>query len=124
VRRHLAPEEMRGVVLSDGELAPNELNLDLAELLRGAGPWGQAFPEPVFDGPFEIVNRRVVGERHLKLTVKTPGYDKLLDAIAFNVDELVLPRDAAHVRVAYKLDVNEFRGQRGAQLLVEHIETI
>jgi single-stranded-DNA-specific exonuclease len=124
VRRHLAPEQMRGVILSDGELAPNELNLDLAELLRGAGPWGQAFPEPVFDGSFEIVDQRIVGERHLKLTVRTPGQDKLFDAIAFNADELIVPRDAAHVRVAYKLDVNEYRGRRGAQLLIEHIEMI
>ena len=122
VRRHLAPEDIRGVILSDGELTPEQLNLDLAELLRGGGPWGQAFSEPVFDGAFEIVNRRVVGGRHLKMVVKTPGDDRLLDAIAFNTDEGVLPRDTSQVHVAYKLDVNEYRGQRSAQLLVEHIE--
>ena len=124
VRRHLAPEAMRGVVLSDGELAPHELNLGLAELLRGAGPWGQAFPEPLFDGSFEILNRRIVGERHLKLVVRTPGHDQLLDAIVFNAGEHAVARDVAQARVVYKLDVNEYRGQRSAQLLIEHIEMI
>jgi single-stranded-DNA-specific exonuclease len=123
VRRHLAPEALRGVIMSDGELSPEELSLDMAELLRGAGPWGQAFPEPVFDGAFEIVSRRVVGERHLKMVVKIPGCERLLDAIAFNTGEDELPADGPHIRVAYKLDVNDYRGQRSAQLLVEHIET-
>lgn len=124
VRRHLAPEDLRGVILSDGELAPEDLNLNLAELLRGAGPWGQAFPEPLFDGLFEIVSRRIVGERHLKLVLATPGHDGLLDAIAFNTSDLTWPRDLRRAHVAYKLDVNEYRGQRSAQLLVEHLEPV
>ena len=123
VRRHLAAEDLRGVIVSDGELVPEDLNLDMAELLRSAGPWGQTFPEPLFDGLFEIVSQRVVGERHLKMVVKIPGYDKLFDAIAFNTEEQPWPRESAQARVAYKLDVNDYRGQRSAQLLVEHIET-
>jgi single-stranded-DNA-specific exonuclease len=121
VRRHLAPEDLRGVILSDGELLPDDLGLELAEALRGAGPWGQAFPEPVFDGAFEIVNRRTVAERHLKLVVRAAGHQRLLDAIAFNGEGMV-PADAARVRLAYRLDVNDYRGRRSAQLLVEHIE--
>ena len=121
VRAHLAPEDLRGVILSDGELAPQELGLDLANLLRGAGPWGQAFPEPVFDGRFEIIQRRAVGERHLKMVVKAPGDERVFDAIAFNTADADWPAHTTHVQLAYKLDVNEFRGQRGAQLLVEHI---
>src|SRR3569832_1462079 len=121
VRRHLVPEDMRGVILSDGELAPQELNLELADLLRGAGPWGQAFPEPIFDGYFDIVQRRTVGERHLKMVVKTPGHDRVFDAIAFNSADADWPEQTARVQLAYKLDVNEFRGQRSAQLLVEHM---
>jgi single-stranded-DNA-specific exonuclease len=124
VRRHLAAEDLRGVIMSDGELVPGDLNLDMAELLRSSGPWGQTFPEPLFDGLFEIVSQRVVGERHLKLVVKIPGCDKLLDAIAFNTAEQAWPRESAQARVAYKLDVNDYRGQRSAQLLVEHIETM
>lgn len=121
VRVHLAPEDLRGVILSDGELAPQELGLDLADLLRDGGPWGQAFPEPVFDGRFEIVQRRAVGERHLKMVVKAPGDERVFDAIAFNTADADWPTHTTHVQLAYKLDVNEFRGQRGAQLLVEHI---
>ena len=113
---------MRGIVMSDGELVPEQLNLDLAEQLRAAGPWGQTFPEPLFDGLFDIVSQRVVGERHLKMVVKVPGHDRLLDAIAFNVDQQSCPRENQRARVAYKLDVNDFRGQRSAQLLVEHME--
>jgi len=122
VRRHLAPEDLRGVVFSDGELAPGELNLDFAEILRSAGPWGQAFPEPVFDGAFEILEQRIVGERHLKMVLKAAGNDRLFDAIAFNYGEGKVPRDTRQIRMAYRLDVNEYRGQRSAQLLVEHIE--
>ena len=124
VRRHLAAEDLRGVIMSDGELVPGDLNLDMAELLRSSGPWGQTFPEPLFDGLFEIVSQRVVGERHLKMVVKVPGHDRLLDAIAFNTAEQAWPRDCVQARVAYKLDVNDYRGQRSAQLLVEHIETM
>jgi single-stranded-DNA-specific exonuclease len=123
VRRHLAGEDLRGVIMSDGELVPEELNLALAELLRAAGPWGQTFPEPLFDGLFEIVNQRIVGERHLKMVVKVPGYDRLIDAIAFNAAERACPHPAARARMAYKLDVNEYRGQHSAQLLVEYLET-
>ena len=122
VRRYLAPEDLRGVVLSDGELAAEELNLDFAETLRSAGPWGQTFPEPVFDGAFEIIDQRIVGERHLKMVLKAAGNDRLFDAIAFNYGERGVPRDTPQIRVAYRLDVNEYRGQRSAQLLVEHIE--
>src|SRR3569623_367001 len=121
VRRHLAPDDLRGVILSDGELAPDELNLDLADVLRSAGPWGQAFPEPLFDGRFEIVQRRIVGERHLNLVVKAPGHNQIFDAIAFNTDDTDWPAQTAQVQLAYKLDVNEFRGQRSVQLLVEHV---
>ncbi len=124
VRRHLAPEDLRGVILSDGELAPEDMNLEMAELLRGAGPWGQAFPEPLFDGHFEIVQRRIVGERHLKMVVKSPGHDAVFDAIAFNTLDAEWPPQTARVQLAYKLDINEYRGQRSAQLLVEHVDLL
>lgn len=124
VRRHLAPEDLRGVILSDGELAPEDMNLEMAELLRGAGPWGQAFPEPLFDGHFEIVQRRIVGERHLKMVVKSPGHDAVFDAIAFNTLDAEWPPQTTRVQLAYKLDINEYRGQRSAQLLVEHVDLL
>ena len=87
--------------------------------MRGAGPWGKGFPEPVFDAVFALRDPRVVGERHLKLTVQAPG-GAVLDAIAFNQADR-LASLGAQARLAYRLDVNRFRGACTLQLLVEHI---
>ncbi|GLR08303.1 single-stranded-DNA-specific exonuclease RecJ [Mixta theicola] len=118
----LDAEALQGVIWSDGELMAQELTLPTAEMLRDAGPWGQAFPEPVFDGKFKLLQQRLVGERHLKVMIEPLGGGPLLDGIAFNVDTRLWP-DASvrHVELAYKLDVNEFRGNRSVQLLIEHI---
>ncbi len=128
IRRLLGHEELRGIVLSDGELAPSDFSMELAEALRSGGPWGQAFAEPVFDGQFQIVNQRVVGEKHLKMLLRPicalqngSGAAPLFDAIAFNVQDNPALREAACVHMAYKLDVNEYKGQRSIQLIVEHI---
>jgi len=121
VRRHLDPAELRGVIYSDGELAAEEISLDVAELLRDAGPWGQGFPEPVFDGRFEVAQRRRVGERHLKLVLRLPGTERHVDAIAFNTGVEACPAERGEIRIAYRLDVNEYRGQRSPQLIIEHI---
>lgn len=121
VARRLLPADLQGVIYSDGALAPEHHTVEMAELLRSAGPWGQAFPEPVFDSVFEIVRRRVVAERHLKLLLRLPGRGDPLDAIAFNTASEEVPHER-HLHVAYKLDVNEYRGQRSAQLLVEHVQ--
>ncbi len=113
---------LEAVIDSDGELAPGEFDLVLAEALRNAGPWGQHFPEPVFDGSFELLNQRLVGENHLKMVLQQPGSDLALDAIAFNIDVDVWPdQSVRRVDVAYRLDVNEFRGRRNLQLVVEHL---
>lgn len=111
-------------LLTDGELAPEEHDLGVAEALRDAGPWGQGFPEPLFDGLFEIVQSRIVGGRHVKLTVSTPGERRWLDAIAFNGVEYGWHELRRPVRLAYRLDVNEFRGRRSVQLLVEYMEPV
>jgi single-stranded-DNA-specific exonuclease len=124
VAEQIPDDSLRGSILSDGELAPGELSLELAALLRAAGPWGQGFPEPVFDGEFEIVASRIVGEKHLKLSLRHPANNKVLDAIAFNH----LPRagllDCPRAHAAYKLDVNEYQGYRSLQLIVEHLEPL
>ncbi len=118
----LDEQQLQGVVWSDGELSGQELTLHTAEILREAGPWGQAFPEPVFDGKFRILQQRLVGERHLKLMLEPLGGGPLLDGIAFNIDTSLWPDNSVQqAEVAYKLDVNEFRGQRNVQLLVEHL---
>ena len=128
VRRLLGDEELRGVVLSDGELEPADISMELAEALRSGGPWGQAFAEPVFDGRFQIVNQRVVGEKHLKMLLRPVyalqnevGAVPLFDAIAFNVQDNPALQQAVSVHMAYKLGVNEYKGQRSIQLIVEHI---
>ncbi|MGQ6013303.1 single-stranded-DNA-specific exonuclease RecJ [Serratia sp. IR-2025] len=118
----LDPAMLEGVIWSDGELAMHELSLTTAELLREGGPWGQAFPEPTFDGKFRILQQRLVGEKHLKLMVEPLGGGPLLDGIAFNVDTTLWPDSSVReVELAYKLDVNEFRGNRNVQLLIQHL---
>ncbi len=119
VGRRLSDEDLEGRIWTDGELAPEDCTLALAEALRAAGPWGQAFPEPVFDGRFEIAAQRVVGERHLKLALRHG--ERVLDAIAFNAAPHGTPLAAARVHAAYRLDVNEYQGERSLQLVVEHL---
>nr|WP_275659444.1 single-stranded-DNA-specific exonuclease RecJ [Shewanella insulae] len=123
VRELLAPEQLTGEIVSDGELNPAQLNMALARELRSAGPWGQNFPEPIFDGVFRILQQRIVGERHLKLVLESECGQTMVDAIAFNVDLTTWP-DATiqYAEVAYKLDINEFRGNESLQLMVEQIE--
>ena len=122
VARHAEDVELQAVLDSDGELAEADFQLELATALRFAGPWGQHFPEPVFDGVFQIVSQRLVGEKHLKLVLFPASGSVLLDAIAFNVDLAVWPDPSIEqVEIAYRLDVNEYRGQRSVQLMVEHI---
>ncbi|NOX77257.1 MAG: single-stranded-DNA-specific exonuclease RecJ [Gammaproteobacteria bacterium] len=121
VRRHLAPEDLKREILSDGTLQSGEMTLSVAEILRAGGPWGQGFPEPVFDGVFDLINRRVVGERHLKLRLRSPGGTQEIDGIAFNTVDDDWSSTVKQVELAYRLDVNEFNGRRSAQLLVEHI---
>ncbi|MFL4558688.1 single-stranded-DNA-specific exonuclease RecJ [Yersinia kristensenii] len=114
--------QLEGVIWSDGELKGNELSLETAELLRDGGPWGQSFPEPIFDGKFRILQQRLVGERHLKLMIEPLNGGPLLDAIAFNIDTTLWPDSSVReVKLAYKLDINEYRGNRSVQLLVQHL---
>ena len=121
-RRQLDEDDLTGRLLSDGQLGAEEFHLELARALRQAGPWGQHFPEPLFHGIFQIVQQRVVGERHLKLVLKTECGSLQLDAIAFNIDRDIWPNPTVRwAEVAYKLDVNEFRGNESVQLMVAHI---
>jgi len=110
-------------VETDGELTLDEIALDTAQALRDGGPWGQAFPEPCFDGVFSIKNARVVGDKHLKMWVTTADRSRAFDAIAFNfktVDDVTnLPE--GEVRLVYRLDINEYKGERRLQLLVDHV---
>ncbi len=122
VARHGRDLDLEAVLESDGELQAPDFDLELASTLRFAGPWGQHFPEPLFDGRFRIVQQRLVGTRHLKLVLGVPGSDAVVDAIAFNVDTECWPDpEREWLEAAYRLDVNEFRGNRSLQLMIEQL---
>ncbi|EOY3719207.1 TPA: single-stranded-DNA-specific exonuclease RecJ [Klebsiella michiganensis] len=122
VTEWLDPALLQGEVVSDGPLAAAEMSMEVAQMLRDAGPWGQMFPEPLFDGRFRLLQQRLVGERHLKVMVEPVGGGPLLDGIAFNVDTSLWPDNGVReVQLAYKLDINEFRGNRSLQLIIDHL---
>ena len=123
VSEHLNKEDLQPRLVSDGELTLEELTLNLALLIQDGGPWGQGFPEPLFDGCFKLINQRVVGQRHLKLILQqVPKSNYFLDGIMFHADLKKWPNfHCKYVHLAYRLDVNEFRGHRKLQLLIEHI---
>ncbi|MCP5161597.1 MAG: single-stranded-DNA-specific exonuclease RecJ [Hahellaceae bacterium] len=121
VKAALSESDLKALILTDGALAPEELTLETAQMLRLAGPWGQQFPEPVFDGEFLVIQSRVLGGRHLKLVLGLPGHSVVFDAIAFQTewaDGRSLP---ARVHIVYRPDVNEFRGETRLQLLITHL---
>lgn len=122
VRTMMSEDDLQAVIEVDGELHEQELSLDNAWLLRKSGPWGQHFPEPLFAGEFELLQQRVVGERHLKLQLRTLSGRTQLDAIHFNADLSVWPSACKRAYVVYKLDVNEFRGEVSLQLMVDYLE--
>jgi single-stranded-DNA-specific exonuclease len=113
--------DMEGVLWTDGSLEPGDLKLENAELLRNAAPWGQQFPEPRFDGLFHVLESRIVGEKHLKLRVRHPRGDRVWDAIAFGQAESQ-EQLGQNVSLVYRLDVNQWQGNRSLQLMVEHIQ--
>lgn len=122
VRLRLTTDDLTGVIHTDGELAPEWLSLECAMLLRNAGPWGQGFPEPCFDGEFQLLERRIVGGAHLKMLLAHPDAGRRVQAIAFRQTGDQLPADCERVRLVYRPDVNEYRGEQSLQLLVDYIE--
>jgi single-stranded-DNA-specific exonuclease len=111
---HVAPEPTED---SDGELVASDFSLHLAEALSRGGPWGQRFPEPLFDGNFQVSRHRIVGDKHLKLTLSADGVE--MEAIAFNIDvDTWVERPLSHIGALYRLDVNEYRGNRSVQLVI------
>jgi len=120
-RELLTPEDLELRLLHDGELAPDQLDLDSARLLAAAGPWGQHFPEPVFVGEFRVLEARAVGGTHLRLRLAAGTAAEGIDAIAFNaLEEGEQPAVAASIQALYRLDVNRFRGEERLQLRIEH----
>ncbi|MGB0895499.1 MAG: single-stranded-DNA-specific exonuclease RecJ [Parashewanella sp.] len=123
VEQSVTEAQLTNQILSDGELKAQQLELETAQLLKYSGPWGQEFEEPRFDGEFRIVQQRLVGEKHLKLVLETLCGNKLVDAIAFNVDLNVWPDlQVKTVSLVYSLDINEFRGNTSVQLMVTQLK--
>jgi single-stranded-DNA-specific exonuclease len=130
IAARIGPESLSGVIHSDGALSAAELSLDTARALRGAGPWGQGFPEPVFDGDFHILDARIVGDKHLKMRLKAvdlggvPDSDGI-EAIAFGyiggAAENSGVRSGARIQLAYRLEVNDYRGVERVQLNCQHL---
>ncbi len=120
VRHFLEGEAPRPEILTDGELRGAEFSLEFARELQSLEPWGQRFPEPLFEGAFEIVDQRVVGGAHLKMVVRPRNSHEVIDAIAFGM----LPEDlpgGSHARFVFRLDVNHYRGNESCQLVVDHV---
>ncbi|OHE89386.1 MAG: single-stranded-DNA-specific exonuclease RecJ, partial [Lysobacterales bacterium RIFOXYA1_FULL_68_6] len=113
---------LQEVLLSDGELQGGELDRTHAEALRSAGPWGQGFPEPVFDGCFDVLDWRVIGEKHLKFSLRLPGHAPLLNAIHFNGWQDQPP--PARIHAAYQLETDDWQNRRGIQLLIRHWQAV
>lgn len=127
-------EALSGIVHSDGELQDAEITVETARILRGGGPWGQGFPEPVFDGDFMILDARIVGGRHLKLQLgpvpdaTARRSSRSIDAIAFGyiggAAEAASVRRGQRLRVAYRLEVNDYRGAESVQLNCQHLKAV
>ncbi len=123
VSRHLDADSLQGWIETDGELKADEQTMTIAELLATAGPWGQGFEEPIFEGCFRLRQSRIVGEKHLKMVLENNA-GTTVDAIAFNATDTDWPLKVEQVNIAYRLDINEFRGARKLQFMVQHIEPV
>ena len=117
-----ADHDWSHVLWTDGQLQSDEFTMELAEQLRQSTPWGQGFPEPVFDGEFEVLEARIVGDTHAKLRLKPVDGTVSLDAICFGYLDSHERLPEGQVRIAYRLDVNEFRDRLNLQLMVQSLE--
>ena len=126
VKQRLTSADLEAEISTDGELASDQLNLETGYLLREAGPWGQHYPEPLFQGEFTLVQQRIVGGKHLKLLLAVDEQkQQLIDAIAFNVDIDIWPNiNVDRIRLVYKLDINVWQGRESVQLMVEQLSLV
>ncbi len=124
LKSHISLEDMQDGCMTDGELSSNDLSLQLALTIQAAGPWGQSFPEPVFEGQFRMLDKRIVGGNHLKLRLQYEDNDKVLEAIAFNMTDEDWPPGSEEIFSTYRLGINDFRGNSQLQLFMEYIKPL
>lgn len=117
-----AGHDWRQILWSDGDLSAQDFTLQLAEELRQSTPWGQGFPEPVFDGEFEVLDARVVGDTHAKMRLRPSQGQQQIDAICFGYLDSHQQLPEGMIRAAYRLDVNEFRERTNLQLIIQYVE--
>jgi len=118
----LRPEDLNNISETDGPVDEEYMTIEASQIFKYASPWGQLFPEPVFDDEFKVLNWRIVGEKHLKLELVKQETGVCYSAIAFNKTDKDLPVGDKNIHIVYHLDVNEYRGKRSLQLIVQHIE--
>lgn len=125
LEKHVTQTMLEKIIETDGELTRDDFTLRFAEILQENGPWGQQFPEPVFDGRFTIVDENILAGKYLKFTLSPESSEQVVEAVAFNVDIEQWPLNRCEVaHVVYRLDINEFRERRKLQLIIEQIEPI
>ncbi|NKB46295.1 MAG: single-stranded-DNA-specific exonuclease RecJ [Legionellales bacterium] len=125
IEAQLTPADLTGEILSDGSLSVEQLTLATARLLQNSGPWGQQFPEPLFDGVFQVVNQLVLGDKHLKLTLRMRGSSLLMTGMVFNVDRSQWPNPRCrYIHAAFRLSVNDYQGLANLQLIIEHLTVV
>lgn len=124
VREVISEDQLCGKILTDGPLGQDDFCLQVAEMLQQGGPWGQGFPAPIFEGEFELVQQRLLKERHLKMVLGV-DHKTFVDAIQFNVDTKQWPNQRCrNVRAVFTLDINEWQGRRTIQLMVQHLQAL
>ena len=124
VETMLRPQDLENICETDGPVDESFMTIETAELFKFASPWGQLFPEPVFDDVFKVSNWKIVGEKHLKMDLVKEDTGAYYAAIAFNKTDKDLPSGDDNIRIVFRMDVNEFRGKRSLQLIVSHIEEV
>jgi single-stranded-DNA-specific exonuclease len=122
--QQLGAQALQAELQTDGMLASDDCSMALAYAINSAGPWGQGFVQPLFDGEFVIAQQRLVGEKHLKLQLIDENSGQSHEAIAFFIDLEEWPNEAKRLRAVYKLDINRFRGNESLQLMVEHLQPL
>ena len=121
-REWLSEEQLQAILYTDGEMPAGMFTLEMARMLRYAGPWGQAFPEPVFENRFECFSWKPMGERHLRLSLRDPRDDAVHDAVMFNAYEGKPP--PSMMRAAYELTINDWQGRESPRLLLRYMEPV
>lgn len=124
IKDSLTKSDLHDSLYSDGQLKANEINIELAQKIMHAGPWGQGFTEPYFDGEFELISSRIVGEKHLRLCLRAANHSDIIDAIFFNFTEQHWDQAPARIYILYRLEINEYQGRCKLQLVIKELAAI